>query len=261
MRQDGGVIGWVRRNALGLVAIFIALGGTAVATQSVRTTKVVRLESSAHAAKKSKPGPRGPQGPPGPQGLQGPAGPSTGPAGGALAGTYPNPQIGPGAVGAAEIADFSIGPSKFAFDMPHVRATATGNQTIPNATDTVLAFNSERYDTGTLHDNATNNSRLVPPATGGQSAYLVTASVNFAANATGVRSVTLRKDGVTTLASDTRNATGAGATDITISTLTFMGGGRYVEVLVNQTSGGNLDVVKSDQQSPEFAMSYLPSND
>jgi hypothetical protein len=65
-------VAFVRSNALGLVAIFIALGGTAVATQVNRTTKVVQAEPAKKP--KGKPGPRGPQGPAGPQGLQGPSG-------------------------------------------------------------------------------------------------------------------------------------------------------------------------------------------
>ena len=32
-------------------------------------------------------------------------------------------------------------------------------QSIPDSTPTILAFNSERFDTDTMHDNATNNSR------------------------------------------------------------------------------------------------------
>jgi Chaperone of endosialidase len=82
---------WIRRNVLGLVAIFVALGGTAMATQVVSESGV----GQAAAKKKKKKAKRipGPAGPQGPQGPQGPPGPATGPAGGALAGAYPNPSL------------------------------------------------------------------------------------------------------------------------------------------------------------------------
>lgn len=68
----GGARSWIRSNVLGLVAIFIALSGSAVAAQVAddgRTTV-----SKAKKGPRGRPGPPGPQGVQGIQGLQGPAG-------------------------------------------------------------------------------------------------------------------------------------------------------------------------------------------
>lgn len=67
--RAGAAYVWIRQNVLGLVAIFIALSGSAVAAQ-------VATQPGAQKAlkKKATRGPRGPQGPQGSQGLQGPQG-------------------------------------------------------------------------------------------------------------------------------------------------------------------------------------------
>src|SRR5688572_1724452 len=69
------VSGWIRSNVLGLVAIFIALGGSAVAAQvaSQKTIvqPVVKADNDAASAAKKKKKKRGRPGPPGSQGPQG----------------------------------------------------------------------------------------------------------------------------------------------------------------------------------------------
>lgn len=49
------------------------------------------------------------------------------------------------------------------------------------AQNTLLAipFNQERYDTASMHDNVTNNSRITAPSAG---YYLVTGTVTFGVN-------------------------------------------------------------------------------
>lgn len=128
------------------------------------------------------------------------------------------------------------------------QAIATGGS------GSVLSFDSERHDVGGLHDNATNNSRLTAPDAG---VYDIFASVEFAGNATGLRMVALRINGATLIDADFRSPAGAGATRIPLSTQWKLAAGDYVEVLVFQSSGGNLNVTAAGNFSPEFGMTKL----
>ena len=135
---------------------------------------------------------------------------------------------------------------------PSARAYHNAAQSIANATNVALAFNSERFDTDTIHDTATNNSRLTCKTAG---KYLVNANVSFAANATGFRQLTIVLNGVTEIAALWLPNQGAGlATTVVVSTLYDLAVNDYIQAFAYQTSGGALDVSVVGNYSPEFSM-------
>src|SRR5690606_11248246 len=125
--------------------------------------------------------------------------------------------------------------------------------TIPNATPTALTFNNERYDTDSFHSQLINPGRLTVPAAG---RYQVGCNVAFDTNSTGVRVVYLRVNGSAVIAQEIRNAVAGAQTVINLNTVWSFAAADYVEVVCNQTSGGNL-AVKAGTASPEFWIEQL----
>ena len=75
---------------------------------------------------------------------------------------------------------------------PMCRVKQTSGASIGDASNTILAFNAEDFDTDGMHDNATNNSRITINTAG---VYLVIASVRYTAGVSDDTRISILKNG------------------------------------------------------------------
>lgn len=134
-----------------------------------------------------------------------------------------------------------------------VSLTHSVDQSLNNATQTILQWDTERSDSNGFHSTSTNISRItIPVGMGG--VYLFAALVRWSANAFGDRTVVIFKNGFEPLAVQTivPVASGANTDQLIISAPATLTPGEWVEAYVNQSSGSTLTVVKQGQFSPNF---------
>jgi hypothetical protein len=147
------------------------------------------------------------------------------------------------------------------------RVYNNANVSIANNTNTFLTFNSEYYDPisaftpSEYHSTSSNTGRITIPTIADPMTaagyYLIFGHVQFAANTTGVRALSIRKNGSTYLVANSNNAASSFAHDIMIMTVDFLAEGDYVELQCYQNSGGALNSVFSSQYSPIFGVALL----
>jgi hypothetical protein len=243
--RSGPAHTWIRSNILGLVAIFIALGGTAVATQVASSPDP---DVAANAAKKKKKAKRGPAGPAGPQG---PPGPSTGPAGGALTGNYPNPGIATDAVGALQIDDGSVGSAEFA-SLPRARVFAASGQTFEDETPTNVNFDAFSYVNGMAFDFATD--RITVQVDG---IYLLTAEILWSDSNEGTRMLTISSSFCCEIARDMRTGAGGSVQGQTVSTVRPLGAGDELHLSATQNTMGQLATAPTDGRAAVLSATWL----
>jgi hypothetical protein len=137
------------------------------------------------------------------------------------------------------------------------RAVTTTNQTISNATWTVLTYNSESYDTDGFHSTSTNTGRLTIPA-GLTGYYLVITQAVFNTNATGARSSQIRKNGAEISVGRKMGAYSSTVESVLVgSDILYLTAGDYIEHLVYQSSGGNLLMNQDNTEHTGFVIQYL----
>ena len=156
------------------------------------------------------------------------------------------------AANAQDISDRIVTPSKFGV-LPAARAFHSTTQSIPNDTLTTVALNSEAFDTAGLHNTTVANSRLTAPVSG---IYSLTAAANWFVNPTGSRIAQIWQNGSTLLISD--SVAPNQDEDHVLSTIARLSAGDYVELRVQQTSGGDLLLAFGPQgQGPLLTMNWV----
>jgi hypothetical protein len=130
-----------------------------------------------------------------------------------------------------------------AVDVKRCRVTDSTDQTITTGVATALNWNTETYDTNGFHDNVTNNERLTTTA-GNAGRYLIMVGISWAANAGGERLLGIRHQPSGNFVGVSRlKPPDSGVMDQQVHAMVDMAVNDYVEAMVQQSSGGNLDVV------------------
>jgi len=134
------------------------------------------------------------------------------------------------------------------------RLFKSAGQTVFDATNTALTFDSETYDTNTYHDNSTNNTRITIPS-GKAGYYLFVLKWSINESPTGYRQVDLRKNNTSVDRTSIRG-TSSGQNFVTLSTVQSASVGDYFEFFAFQNAGENLGAESGTVQTV-FSAAYL----
>lgn len=133
------------------------------------------------------------------------------------------------------------------------KAYKSANQSLSNATATMITFDSEFFDTDAIHSTSTNTSRFTVPAGKGGKWQLST-TLAYDANSTGFRQIRIVKNGTNfnnlIAVPVTADGTHMSHTDIFELVATD-----YIELQAYQNSGGNLNILSTNYTT--FSFFYL----
>lgn len=144
-----------------------------------------------------------------------------------------------GLVAPASWGDALRGNDEFLIEPPQCSASHNTTQSVSSGIGsfTVLAANTEAYDTDTMHSTVTNNSRITATTAG---KYRFLAHVIWDTNTSGDRVVRFLKNGATVISGIRQGA--ANTLGQNLNRTIELAATDYVEVQVSQDSGGSRNV-------------------
>lgn len=148
----------------------------------------------------------------------------------------------------------------FLANPPACRVYHNTTQSIPDATETSVAFNAERFDPTGMHDTATLNGRITIATAG---IYVVSFSGEFAAAIDYPHMYALcRKNGTTVVGRSTANRHDSGdgsPAAVSFSFVDKFDAADYLEIRVYQNNTANVarNLMSTNRVSPEFAACWM----
>lgn len=145
----------------------------------------------------------------------------------------------------------------FLADPPACRVYNSANVSIPNNSATSLTFNSERYDTDSMHSTSSNTSRITFNTAG---LYVVSGTIQLAADSDyTLVQLGIQANSSTNIALIRDMATVNDSRILTVTTVYKFAAADFVELQVRQvnTSAAANNVLAVGNYSPEFSATWI----